>query len=103
MFEPEGSGPNPKEHDVPSPLHPLLPQPERIAEAEYRYAAAAYTGRDHEPSAEDLARFAIATELTRAFAVLRGPPRSLLPRPVGRELTFLRRGTGSWSVAPAAE
>jgi hypothetical protein len=74
----------------------------RVAEAEYRYASAAYTGRDDEPSVPELAQFAVATELERVFAALRGPPRSLLPRPVGRELTFLRRATGSWSVAPAA-
>lgn len=90
---------------MPSPLHNRWLQTDakvRVAEAEYRYAAAAYTGRDDEPTAAELAQFAIATELDRAFAALRGPPRSLLPRPVGRELTFLRRATGSWSVAPAA-
>jgi hypothetical protein len=90
---------------VPSSIHSWLSERDSrtlVADAEYRYAAAAYTGRDDAPTQEQLAAFALATELERLFGVLRGPPRSLLPRPVGRELTFLKRATGSWSVAPAA-
>lgn len=76
-----------KEHDVPRPLPTATADFSQLAEAEFRYARAAYTGRDDAPTHEELDQFIAASALGDVLQALGGGPKvSMLPRASGRRL-----------------